>query len=288
MVTSLLLVVAVLSFAGLAYQTVPLSRTQTITRESTETGASYSPYLVTDTPTYTTTSVSMITITSTGGEVGCLYDEYGCTPWYVSIYHFSFTFKNTLQTTYEMSTAAVIPFGQTVTSSVTESSTRIVPASTALGLTNGSFTTLAVTVIGILVLLTAWVTLKPRMASRPKQATFDGVSLAGTTVPAPQPETPKTTPSPGGDRIAVDQKEFEGFLAENQEFLDRSQALMSKVDQLESENKQLRDELQATKARLQSIESNIAGNTRQADDSLKEASETMSRLAKEAEKRISK
>jgi cell division septum initiation protein DivIVA len=63
---------------------------------------------------------------------------------------------------------------------------------------------------------------------------------------------------------------------------------MNRVDQLENENRQLRDELQAAKARLGSIESNIANNTRQADDSLRKAWETVSRLTKEADKRTSK
>jgi predicted nucleic acid-binding Zn-ribbon protein len=90
------------------------------------------------------------------------------------------------------------------------------------------------------------------------------------------------------DRIAVDRKEFEDFLAENQKLLERSQALMGKVDQLESENRQLRDELQATKAKLGAMESKMATGTREGDESLRKARETMSRLAKEAEKRISK
>ena len=95
-------------------------------------------------------------------------------------------------------------------------------------------------------------------------------------------------PSSMSDRVTLERKEFEGFLAENQKLLDRSQALMNRVDQLENENNQLRDELQATKVRLGSMESNMTNNTRQADDSLKKARETMSRLAKEADKRISK
>ena len=288
MVTGLLLVAAVLTFAGLAYQTVPLTATQTMTRELIETGASYSPYPVTDTLTYTTTSVSVSTLTSTGGEAGCLYDEYGCTPWYVSVSHSSITFINTLQTTYETSTTAVVPYSQTVTSQVTESSTSLVPASTALGLTDGSFTILAATVIGLLTLLTAGLTLKPRMTGRPKQATPSEAPPAATAVPAPQPEPPKTIPSPRGNRITVDRKEFEGFLAENQKFLDRSQALISKVDQLANQNKQLRDELQAAKARLGPLEPNTAQNTRQAGEPLREAREIISRLTKEEEKRTSK
>ena len=90
------------------------------------------------------------------------------------------------------------------------------------------------------------------------------------------------------DRVAVERKEFEGFLAENQKLLDRCQALMGKIDQLKNENEQLRDELQATKARLGAIESNAVRFTRQGDESLRKARETISRLAKEADKRTSK
>ena len=89
------------------------------------------------------------------------------------------------------------------------------------------------------------------------------------------------------DMITVERKEFEGFLAENQKLLDRSRVLVSKIDELENENRQLRDELQATRARLGSLESGMADNSRQADESLRKAREIMSRLAKEADKRIS-
>lgn len=162
-ITGLLVVAAVLAFAGLAYQTVPLSTTQTITRESTDAGDSYSPYLVTNTPTYTTTSVSMTTLTSSGGEAGCLYDEYGCTPPYVSVYYSSITLMNTLQSTYEIPTTAVIPYSQTQTTSTTQSSTSLVPASSTLGLTDGSFSGLALVVFGILAVLAAWVIFNPIM-----------------------------------------------------------------------------------------------------------------------------
>ena len=172
-ITALLVVVAVLAFAGLAYQTVPTSTTQTITLESTETRKSYSLYLVANRPTYTTTSVSMITVTSTGGEAGCLYDQYGCIPWYVSVYYSSVTFMNTRQSTYETLTTTVIPYSQTVTSSVTQSSTSIVPASAALGLTDGSYSGLALVVFGTLAVLAGWVIFNPIMdMGQPKQATL--------------------------------------------------------------------------------------------------------------------
>jgi predicted nucleic acid-binding Zn-ribbon protein len=90
------------------------------------------------------------------------------------------------------------------------------------------------------------------------------------------------------DRVTVERKGFEGFLDENQKLLDRHQALMNRADQLWNENKQLRDGLQATKTRLGSIESNMTNNTRQADELLRKARETISRLVKEADKRTSK
>lgn len=63
------------------------------------------------------------------------------------------------------------PYSQTSSSS-TESSTSIVPESAPLRLTDGSFTPLAAIVIGILVLLTVYVILKPRTAHGPKHATL--------------------------------------------------------------------------------------------------------------------
>lgn len=89
------------------------------------------------------------------------------------------------------------------------------------------------------------------------------------------------------DRVTVERKEFEGFLAENQKLIDRSQALMSTIDRLEKNNKQLRDELEASRARLRTLESNIA-DMRQSDDALKKARANVTRLIEEADKRISK
>jgi len=85
------------------------------------------------------------------------------------------------------------------------------------------------------------------------------------------------------DRVTVERKEFEDFLAENQKLIDRSQALMNTIDKLERENKQLREELDASRARLQVIESNV----RQSDNSLKKAKSEVSRLIEEADRRLS-
>ena len=84
------------------------------------------------------------------------------------------------------------------------------------------------------------------------------------------------------DRVTVERKEFENFLAENQKLIDRSQALMNTIDRLEKENKQLREELEASRARAQLLES----NARQSGDSLKKARNDLSRLIQEADKRL--
>ena len=56
-VTLILLAVAILAFAGLAYQTVPTSTTQTVTQSSTEALGSYSLYMVVNVVSYTTSMV---------------------------------------------------------------------------------------------------------------------------------------------------------------------------------------------------------------------------------------
>jgi len=89
------------------------------------------------------------------------------------------------------------------------------------------------------------------------------------------------------DRVTVERKEFESFLAENQKLIDRSQALMGTIDRLEKENKQLREELEVSRARLRALESNMAG-MRQSDDALKKARNEIARLIEETDKRVSK
>jgi hypothetical protein len=161
MVTGLLLMVAVLAFAGLAYEQVPMSTT----KSSTEILESYSPYVANDILTYTTESwASTPYSTYTWSAYGCYYIGFG--PCFSVVIPQYYNANVTLQSTYETQTTAIIPYSQIVM----ESSTSLVPASAALGLTEGSFTALAVVVIGVLALLTAWVTLKPKDTHRPKQA----------------------------------------------------------------------------------------------------------------------
>ena len=89
------------------------------------------------------------------------------------------------------------------------------------------------------------------------------------------------------ERVTIERKEFESFLAENQKLIDRSQALMSTVDRLEKENKQLRDELEVSRTKLRTLESNVAA-MQQSDDALRKARNEIARLIEETDKRVSK
>jgi len=90
------------------------------------------------------------------------------------------------------------------------------------------------------------------------------------------------------ERVTVDRKEFEAFLSDNQALLERSQKLIEKIDGLERTVKQLRDELKVSKDKLDSLEAAVNTSKGQSDESLRKARETMARLAKETEKRISR
>jgi predicted nucleic acid-binding Zn-ribbon protein len=90
------------------------------------------------------------------------------------------------------------------------------------------------------------------------------------------------------ERVTVDRKEFEAFLSDNQALLERSQKLIEKIDSLEKMDRQLREELKASKEKLESLEATANISKSQSDDALRRARETMARLARETEKRISK
>jgi|GEM_PF-1718448 len=161
MVTGLLLAVAILAFAGLAYQEVPMSTTQTITQQSILLQVATIPTTVDELSDSLTTTTYIIGVNAEYYEPNCWQLLCGGGFVYNTEYATGTTFNviwSTRTTSYQLTS------NYTATSLGTESSTSLVPASAALGLTDGLFTTLAVVVIGILALLTAFVVLKPRMA----------------------------------------------------------------------------------------------------------------------------
>lgn len=90
------------------------------------------------------------------------------------------------------------------------------------------------------------------------------------------------------ERITVDRKEFEAFLADNQSLMDRCQQLVKRIDELEKVNKELHEDLQASQAKTASLEANIGASSRQMDDSLRKTRETITRLIRETDKRVPK
>ena len=90
------------------------------------------------------------------------------------------------------------------------------------------------------------------------------------------------------ERITVDRKEFEAFLADNQSVIDRCQQLAKRIDELEKANKQLREDLQASKAKVESLEANMGAGSREMDESLRKTRETIARLIRETDKRVPK
>lgn len=89
------------------------------------------------------------------------------------------------------------------------------------------------------------------------------------------------------ERVTINRKEFDAFLSENQALVERSQKLVETIDTLERLNRQLRDELQTSKDKLASMEANLNASMRQTDETLRKARDTMARLLRETEKRVS-
>ena len=160
-VTGLLLVVAILAFAGLAYQQVPMSTTQTLTQQSTTAWIEHSHYAVVKIVTYTTTGFLWPSYTAVGlicFTAFCVAGTHTLKCDYAACNVVTYA----TESMHALQNVATISHSQTATTSITESSTSIVPASAALGLADGSFTALAVIVIGILALLTAYIIMKQR------------------------------------------------------------------------------------------------------------------------------
>jgi predicted nucleic acid-binding Zn-ribbon protein len=89
------------------------------------------------------------------------------------------------------------------------------------------------------------------------------------------------------EHLTINRKEFDAFLTENAALIERSQKLIEKIDTLEKLNKQLGDELQTLKNKFEAIEADLNTSMRQTDEKLRNARETMARLLRETEKRIS-
>lgn len=88
------------------------------------------------------------------------------------------------------------------------------------------------------------------------------------------------------ERISLNRKEFEAFLAQNQALVERSEGLIQKIDGLQKINKDLEEELRAIKEKFESIETELNIEVRQGDETLRKARETIAHLLRESEEQI--
>ena len=176
-VATLLLVASVLAFAGLAYPAVPVSTTQTIIQSSTTSLDYYESRTATEITQYITSRYVPTTETFVMiGNWEFLYNQYNqpVTLEYIP-YGPTVTITNTTlepfmtYSSYAEQYTVAVPYHYTATSSITVTSTNLVPASALLGLTDGVFSTVALLVIGNLFILSAWIALKPKMTTRREQ-----------------------------------------------------------------------------------------------------------------------
>ena len=162
MVTGLLLVVSVLAFAGLAYQTVPI----VVPYTNTDTFISFQFYTQSS---LTEVAISTAATTPTQAvpeyDYVCYsYDPYGnCVSQGVEYLGSGIPAPYTVTIGEVMWTANTISYAYPATSFVTGSST--------INLTGGSFPVLALIVVGFLTLLTAYLIMRPKIIHRPQQVT---------------------------------------------------------------------------------------------------------------------
>jgi predicted nucleic acid-binding Zn-ribbon protein len=89
------------------------------------------------------------------------------------------------------------------------------------------------------------------------------------------------------DRVSVDRKEFQAFVAENQELVKRYQELLDKLNSLREINKDVQEKLDLAERRLDSLEKKVGVEVQAGDDRLRKARATMAQLEKETERHLS-
>jgi len=89
------------------------------------------------------------------------------------------------------------------------------------------------------------------------------------------------------DLVSVDRKEFQAFVAENQELVKRYQELLDKLNSLREINKDLQEKLDLAERRLDSPEKKVGVEVQAGDDRLRKARATMAQLEKETERHLS-
>lgn len=74
------------------------------------------------------------------------------------------------------------------------------------------------------------------------------------------------------DRVSVDRKEFQAFLAENQELVERYQKLLDKLGSLRNLNKDLEEKLRLAEQKISALERKSGVEGQQGDETLRKDS----------------
>ncbi|MGA3108248.1 MAG: hypothetical protein ABSD99_02155 [Candidatus Bathyarchaeia archaeon] len=82
------------------------------------------------------------------------------------------------------------------------------------------------------------------------------------------------------ERVSLNRKEFEAFLAENKELTDR-------VEKLVEQQRRLEEELKAAKEREEAARLDRSVDTRQTERAIRNARQTIARLMEETDKKAS-
>lgn len=70
------------------------------------------------------------------------------------------------------------------------------------------------------------------------------------------------------DRVSIDRKEFQAFVAENQELVQRYQKLLEKLDDLRNLNKDLEEKLRLAEQKISSLEQRAGLEVQEGDGTL--------------------
>ena len=89
------------------------------------------------------------------------------------------------------------------------------------------------------------------------------------------------------NRVSVDRQEFQAFLAENQELVERYQKVLDKLGSLRMLNTELEEKLRRADQRLGLLEQKAGVAVEQGDEILRKARTTMARLMEETERHLS-
>ena len=88
------------------------------------------------------------------------------------------------------------------------------------------------------------------------------------------------------ERISVSTKELQGFLADNQQLMERYEKMLNRLTVLDRLNKELEEKQRQTEAKLKLIEQRNEGDIQKADETLRKARATIARLIKETDLRL--